>query len=121
MIQQRTQYGMSAASRRTVAAMLVFWLNLALLPCAMAFDASAAGHDCCPPTIEVQQPDCCEPDAVTRDHRDAADPGGAIAGPTESRSLLPSVRASVRQVLRPPDDPGGTSARIHALNCVYLN
>jgi hypothetical protein len=119
MIQRHTQYRVPTANRRTVAAMLVFWLNLALLPCAMAFEAVTAEHDCCPPSIELQQADCCEPDAVTRDHRDSEDFGVAIVGPTKIRSLLPSVRATVRQVSRPPD-PGGTSPRIHVLNCVYL-
>ena len=119
MIQRHTRNGIRAANRKTVAAMLVFWLNLALLPCAMAFDAVATQHDCCPPTIELQALDCCEIDSVTRDHRDSEDFGVAIIGPTENRSLLPSVRTIVRQVSRPPDR-GGAPPRIHVLNCVYL-
>jgi hypothetical protein len=120
MIQRYTQNGVRAANRKTVAAMLVFWLNLAFLPCVMAFGAAETEHDCCPTTIELQQLDCCELDAVTRDHRDSEDFGVAIVGPAEFRSLSPSVRASVRKISRPPD-PGGTPPRIHVLNCVYLN
>jgi hypothetical protein len=119
MIQRHTQHGVRRANRRTVAAMLVFWLNLALLPCAMAFDTAETEHDCCPLTVELQQLDCCELDAVTRDHRDSENFGVAIVGPAEFRSLPLSVRASVRHASRPPD-PGGTQPRIHVLNCVYL-
>jgi hypothetical protein len=119
MIQRYTRNGIRAANRKTVAAMLVFWLNLALLPCAMAFEAVETEHDCCPPTVELQQLDCCEIDSVTRDHRDSEDFGVAIIGASEFRSPPLSVRATVLKTSRPPD-PGGTPPRIHVLNCVYL-
>jgi len=99
--------------------MLAFWLNLALLPCAVAFEAMESDHDCCPPTIELQAPDCCELEAVAIDQRDIDDFGIAIVGPQKQRSQLPSVRSTVRHVFRPPD-PGAAPPRIHVLNCVYL-
>ena len=119
MIQRRIQYREKSATHKVVAAMLVVWLNLALLPCAMAFEIAEPAHDCCPPTIELQQIDCCALDDVTHDYRDTVEPDKAIAGPTESRCALPSVRTVIRQAPRPVD-PDGSSPPIHVLNCVYL-
>jgi len=119
MIQRRIQNGVYSVPRKVVAAMLVLWLNLALLPCAIALEVAEVGHECCPQSVELQQLDCCELDDVTHDHRDSVDLGGAIAGSAECKSPLPPIQAMLRHVPQPPN-PGGSSPPIHVLNCVYL-
>jgi hypothetical protein len=108
-------------SRRGIAVLLVFWLNLALLPCAMALQVPDQGHDCCPATIEMQQVDCCDLDDVTLDKRDGEFEGSdevLVATTISTWPSLPSV-ASSWQAKKPPD-PGNHSPPLHKLFCVYL-
>ena len=109
-------------SRRGLTVLFAFWLNLALLPCAMAIETAQDGHDCCPPTVELQQIDCCELDAATSDKR---------GGKFESYDDLVVVSTVVswpshhkadisENEVRPPD-PANYSPPLHKIFCVYLD
>lgn len=108
-------------SRKGGAVLLAFWLNLALLPCAMAMEVPDEGHDCCPPTIELQQADCCDLDDITLDKRDAdfEDSGEVLVATTDS--AWPSLQTlSLNWQAAKPPDPGNHSPPLHKLFCVYL-
>jgi hypothetical protein len=109
-------------TRRGVALLLTFWLNLVLLPCAMAVEVPEDGHDCCPPGVELQQIDCCELDLATADKR---------GGKFESYDDLvivstvvpwPSLyRANISENEMRPPDPADYSPPLHKIFCVYLD
>ena len=84
------------AARKGIAFALAFWLNFALLPCAIALQTSLPDHDCCPPTLELAAEDCCELDDYSIDHRDGKDIGDFV-GILEHRLHLPTPRQVVRQ------------------------
>ena len=109
-------------TRRGITLLLAFWLNLALLPCAIAIEVSAEEHDCCPQTIEMQQADCCELDAVLSDTRgdnyDNLD-DQFVASSDPAWPSLQAVDCSKHEI-RPPD-PGVHSPPLHKLFCVYLD
>ena len=69
------------APRRAAAVLLAAFLNLALLPCSMAFDVVEESHDCCPPEIELNASDCCEVGDANIDTRGGSfepDAGGVV-------------------------------------------
>lgn len=113
--------------RRGVAALLLaVFLNLALVPCTMAFEVVEVvedGHDCCPPELDLEALECCELDDVSLDVRVAskfdADEVEALPPLTfvESSSL---ARSTGWAALKPPDPPD-LSPDLNALFCVYLN
>jgi hypothetical protein len=122
MIRQFGQGSGGRVTRKGIAVLLVFWLNLALLPCAMAINAPETDHDCCPPSIEFQPSDCCELDAATADKR---------GGKFEAHDDLVVISTGVnwpslhkdsisRHEARPPD-PAYSSPPLHKLFCVYLD
>lgn len=102
---------------------LAFWLNLLLLPCAMAMEAPDDGHDCCPPSIELQPLDCCVVDDFSVDHRKGSDKdsdkNGAVFVSAEHRAHSLAARAGHRPSA-PPPGPEGASPPLYVLNCVYL-
>jgi len=109
-------------TRKGIALLLAFWLNLALLPCAIAVEVPAAEHDCCPPTIEMQQVDCCELDATLSDSRGDNDDnldGQFVASSDPAWPSLQTVDCSKHEI-RPPD-PGLHWPPLHKLFCVYLD
>lgn len=122
MIQLFGQRRDGRVTQKGVVLLLTFWLNLVLLPCAMAVEMPETGHDCCPPTIEMQQIDCCELDAATADKRagkfEVEDDFGVISSSAIWPSL-PSANLSLKKT--PPPDPENSSAPLHKLFCVYLN
>lgn len=128
---------------RVLAVVFALWLNLAVQPCAMAFDTD---HDCphCPPSQEdpmaahhgghgdeakpgcdTQPSDCGEVDDFSLDGRFSL---GKLKAKAETVAL---VSPSVPEVSADPigfsttaaDPPGPTAAPppIHLLNCVFLN
>jgi hypothetical protein len=99
--------------------MLAFWLNLALLPCALAIQEPDDLHDCCPPTIELQQLNCCEVDPIAIDHRYENSADEVVATVTEYQAVRPSRRTPYRLAV-PPPDPDVASQPIYVINCVYL-
>jgi len=109
-------------TRKGRALLLAFWLNLALLPCAMAIETAQDGHDCCPPTVELQQIDCCELDSATADKR-----GGKFENYDDLfvvSTVVPWPSLNKADVseneIRPPD-PVDYSPPLHKIFCVYLD
>ena len=122
MIQQFGQGSGGRITRKGISVLLVFWLNLALLPCAMAMDAPEKEHDCCPPSIELQPSDCCELDAAASDKRGAKfeDSDDLVAISTVVNQPSPRTDRIFRHEARPPD-PAYSSPPLHKLFCVYLD
>ncbi|MCG8369594.1 MAG: hypothetical protein MJA32_03650 [Proteobacteria bacterium] len=112
------------APRRTAAVLLAALLNLALLPCSMAFEAVGEGHDCCPPELRLDASDCCEVGDATVDARGAAtkSDGGDSGEIVALAPAWPDAPAAPRYpaTTGPPGDPPRAVAR-HKLHCVYLN
>lgn len=97
------------------------WLNLAILPCAMALETTPEpGHDCCPPVLELAAvADCCELDPVSVEQRDF-DPSKDVvaryvAGPLKLQPVF-----SVPQLVPLPPNPENPAPPLHLLNCVFL-
>ena len=127
-----------ATKTRGVWALLVaVWLNLAVLPCAMAFET--ADHDCphCPPVEEhaghhghhqakaeasCDDSPCCDAGEATLETRNGKTKQSAdvvIAG-LPAIPELPS-RASRHPANADPPDPPGAFPPRHVLFCVYLD
>ena len=138
MIQQSIRSSITSAPRRMLSVFVLCWLNLAITPCAMAFEVA---DDCphCPPAAEQamahhgheaasqadcesMQSDCCELDAAALDNRggkcDSQDDASVVAMPVEWPSL--HTLSVARHEMRPPD-PGNHSPPLHKLFCVYLD
>ena len=109
-------------TRKGFALLLTFWLNLALLPCAMAIETDQDGHDCCPPTVELQQIDCCELDAATPDKRGVKfeNYDDLLVVSTVAPWPLP-YRADIPENEPRPPDPADYSPPLHKIFCVYLD
>jgi hypothetical protein len=113
-------------------------LNLAMTPCAMAFEVA---DDCphCPPAAEQQmahhghdaavetdcgsaQSDCCDLEAAVVDQRvgkfENQDDLSVVAIPVAWPSL--NTLSIAQSEARPPD-PGNHSPPLHKLFCVYLD
>jgi hypothetical protein len=113
-----------SVSRRASAILLVALLNLALVPCTMALEVIEEGHDCCPPKLELELPECCELDDISVDKRDgllelwdSPESDDLTAG-----SLYSQVaRASDREYTAsdPPDPPDRAEDR-HKILCIFL-
>ncbi len=124
MIQWITKGCRFSTSRRAPALLLAALLNLALIPCTMAFEVVEQEHDCCPPELNLESSQCCELDDANVDKRDgtlkpwdspdhddlAADSLGKLVAYASVRRL---------SVADPPDPPGHVESR-HKLFCVYL-
>jgi hypothetical protein len=142
--QRRRLAGSSAA----VSMLLIFCLNLAVLPCAMALGLD--DHDCshCPPADdhsmaghhgheaahepELRESDCatltascCDVAASNVDTRTSQlklksqSSDQPIAGPA-SQVIVPGVAYAITVIADPPDPPGNSVPR-HVLFCVYLD
>ena len=119
MIQQFLIRSRALAARKGSAVLLAFVLNLAILPCAIAMESLADEHDCCPSSIELQQHDCCEVDAIHSDKRDGDDSKSFVLAAGETIAHVAAHRRSLCRVAVPPD-PDVASPPINVLNCVYL-
>ncbi len=119
----------------------LIWLNLAMLPCAMALESD---HNCpeCPPeqqsemashhdhedtekgaNCSLEQSDCCQIDQLNfgdRGQKSDSDSGEkhAIIAETEYGQLF-GYSPAPEFPTGPPDPDSGTT-RLHALFCVYL-
>ena len=128
---------------RRVALLAVLWLNMAITPCAMAFDGG--DHDCphMPPTDEhvmeghhdhgheqaasscaTMQTDCCDGlDATLGSRTDSAkaktSPDLVFAATPAIAELSPQA-ALFAAAADPPDPPEASTPR-HVLFCVYLD
>jgi hypothetical protein len=130
----------SRATRRFFGVLVVCWLNLAILPCAMALNS---GEHCLPESaagaqgmeghaghhVVEQAPDCDMLSANCCDLVDAAFSGTDTKSKVSLDDLHAIVSAPGWPVLnvdfaavhdaRPPD-PGGIHTPLHVLFCVYL-
>jgi len=124
MIQGLAKKFAISSPRRAWAVLLVALLNLALVPCTMALEVIEEGHDCCPPELKLELPECCEIDDVSVDKRDgllelwdAPDADELATGPLQDLTARTSEHRYT--ATDPPDPPDRPEAR-HKLFCVYL-
>jgi len=126
--------------------LLLAWLNLAMLPCALAsghvstagktiandshhsITAEHAHHGTADPTpAATVQPDCCQIGQLASiDHARQPDKKNhdsvtVIAGVAIFASHLHSPATAITWKPSDPPDMGGGSPRLHVLNCVYLD
>jgi len=121
----------------------VLWLNMAVLPCAMAFESDEPCPHCPPaeehqmashhghgegdvvPTCATAQSECCDLAAASIDTRGnklqlkSASDIVLIAAPLTP--VLPAQASVQRQVASDPPDISGSSPPLHVLYCVYLD
>ena len=133
-----------AALRRKVLGLLtVLWLNLAVLPCAMAFESAETCPHCPPadehemashhghgdvearPACATVQVDCCDPSEASIDTR-----GGKLEARPASEvvfvmappiAALPVRSPGQRYCATDPPDAPGVAPPLHVLYCVYLD
>jgi len=143
MFSRATARWKPAALRRKVLGLLsVLWLNMAVLPCAMAFESDEPCPHCPPaedhqmashhghgkvnvtPSCETAQSECCDLAAASIDTRGS---NFQIKSTSDVVFIAPPVtavlpaRASVRRhVASDPPDIAGTSPPLHVLYCAYL-
>ena len=112
------------SSRRTAALLLAVLLNLALVPCSMAFEVVEEGHDCCPPKLKFEPQECCELDDASVDSRggiqkyDVTPDFESLSAGTPAIAVAFSP-ATFLACSDPPDPPGPPVA-LHKQHCVYL-
>jgi len=130
--------------RRNVLGLLAMvWLNIIILPCAMAFQG---GQLCphCPPADEhemaahhghgemqsqppgtMAQSECCDQQAASVDSRSAklqAKPASDLVFVTVTAiPALPARARAQRHCAADPPDTPGVSPPLHVLFCVYLD
>lgn len=122
MIQAFAQSKRFAARRGAAALLLALVLNVALLPCAMAIEVIEDGHDCCPPELRLDSPDCCEVDEGRVQARGGAaefDESDALAAAPGYATLLRGYAVRYLPAAEPPDPPD-QRPDLNALFCVYL-
>ena len=121
MIQPFVRFRAKTTSRRGVAVLLAFWLNLALIPCALAFETADTGHDCCPPTVELEAPECCTLDDVRANPRVQIDLSDDVFFAASAPSAQPTLLyAAIGEWPQLPPDPGHSTPPLYVLNCVFL-
>ncbi len=130
----------NSAPRRMFSVFVIFWLSLAITPCAMAMEAAKGcphapalatqvvghhghhnantTHDC-----KTMQSDCCDRDAASVDSR-----ASKLKSSSDDLLIvavdipwLADPAESVQEPAIPPPDPVGFSPPLHKLYCVYLN
>ena len=139
MIQQTLENRLHSAPRRWFAALVVCWLNLVIMPCALAMpveqgcphapaaveqtsghhghhDASTT-HDCV--TVASH---CCDFVDASLDTRGGKleNTNGDVAITAVSLSWLAGYSLTEQAVATRPPDPVGFSPPLHKLYCVYL-
>ena len=122
MIQRIAQDLGFAASRRVLAGLLAVFLNLALMPCTMAIEVVEEEHDCCPPELKLETPECCEVGDINVDARGGVEPDDfpdfEFAGAPSDTS--DPVAAPPRYMVVDSPDPPGAPNSLHKLFCIYL-
>lgn len=142
MFNRPTAWQRPTARRRSVLGMVaVLWLNMAVLPCAMAFQ-NAAPCPHCPPADEHEmmshhghggdraepattQSECCDLDEAKVDARVnklESKPASVVAFVTAPAiAELPELTAAQQHCGADPPGHSGGSPPIHVLICVYLD
>jgi hypothetical protein len=111
-----------AATRSAAALLLAFVLNVALVPCAAAFEVVADEHDCCPPELRLETLDCCEVNDGSVQSRVGTfefDDGEKVASAPGFLALVPLLPERFTPAVDPPDPPDARPD-LNALFCVYL-
>lgn len=133
----------AALRRRVLGLLTVLWLNMAVLPCAMAFEsaetcphcppadehdmASHHGHDepKAEPACATMQVECCDISEASIDSRGgklqakpASDVVFVMAPPI---AALPVRTSGQRYCATDPPDAPGVAPPLHVLYCVYLD
>lgn len=118
----------------------IFWLNLAVMPCAMAIEADTRdehcpqmssqaiahedGHQVSQPEVNClsMQADCCSFVQSTVDNRAGTDKFKKdTSAAISSLASWPNQQSSqVLQREHRPPDPGYRTPPLHILHCVYL-
>ena len=106
------------------AILLVALLNLALAPCTMAVEVIEEAHDCCPPELSLELPECCEIDDVSVEKRagllELCDtPDADDISTVHSNEFVARASAREYSASDPPDPPDQAESR-HKLHCIYL-
>jgi len=90
----------------------------------MAFEVVEEAHDCCPPELKLETPQCCELDDVNVDKRggmlkpwDSPDYDDASTDLSDKR--IAPVSSHRLSAADPPDPPDRVESR-YKLFCVYL-
>ncbi len=132
-----------AALRPKVLGLLtVLWLNMAVLPCAMAFESSetcphcppAAEHEMAPhhdhgevkaqPDCATAQVECCDFAEVSVDTRgvklEAKPASEAVIGAAPPIAAVPAQTSGQRFCAADPPGASGGAPPLHVLYCVYL-
>jgi len=136
---QTMRFGAGAATRRGFGLLAIVWLNLALTPCAIAFEGEhecphgsepehheMAGHhgQMAEHSCASMQESCCEIADATVDTRGSSiefedSPDLEVLGaPSPGESINPTS-ARYLAASDPPDPPASSRA-LHKLFCVYL-
>lgn len=122
MVQTFAKNSRLAPPRRAAALLLAFVLNVAFVPCAMAIEAIADEHDCCPPELRLDPSDCCEVNDGSVQTRGATfefDAGEKLAPGPAYAALVSAVTGHFEPAADPPDPPD-CRPDLNALYCVYL-
>jgi len=143
MFSRSSAHRKPAALRRSVLGLLtVLWLNMAVLPCAMAFESSESCPHCPPaaehemeshhghgdaaskPSCATVQAGCCDTVEASVDARGSkpefkpASEVVFITAPTIAE--VPTSTAGLTGYACDPPDTSGSSPPRHVLFCVYL-
>jgi len=120
--------------------LVIFWLNLAVMPCTMALETIDTTPHCPPPAEQemahhghqdtqaipdcfIMQSDCCGLVNAALDTREGTEKRHDHASAAVSvTSAWPSLHILVAPQHEPrPPDPGTHYPPLHVLNCVYLD
>ena len=132
----------AALKRKLLGLLSVLWLNMAVLPCAMAFESDEPCPHCPPaevhqmasqhgygevnakPSCATAQSECFDLAAASIDTRGSnlqVKPTSDVVFIAAPVTAVLSARASVqRHVASDPPDISGASPPLHVLYCVYL-
>lgn len=111
-----------ARPRGAAALLLAFVLNTALVPCAMAIEAVADEHDCCPPELSLDPSECCEVDdgsIQVRGTKFELDNNDTLSPATDYAALVAVTDGRHARAADPPDPPDHCPD-LNTLFCVYL-
>ena len=144
MLSRATTRQRPATLRRKVAGLLaIVWLNMAVLPCAMAFPSDKDCPHCPPaehhdmashhghgetsakPSCVTAEHDCCDVVAASRDARDGKPertktPEVVFAG-TLVAARAAAISPQYRHCALDPPHIAGSATPLHVLFCVYLD
>lgn len=143
MFSRATARRKTAALKRNLLGLLaVLWLNMAVLPCAMAFESDEPCPHCPPaedhqmashhghgkakatPSCATAQPECCDLAAASIDTRGSnlqiKPTSDVVFIAPHFSAVLPAQASVQRHVASDPPDISGTSPPLHVLYCVYL-